>query len=419
MADRLTNSSINALPPKARRYEISDIDVRGLRLRVSPDGSKTYYILYRHDGQRRRFRLGRHGELTVASARKLARAKLGEVAGGTDVQAERKAARVQAEKDKASTLGGFLERHYWPHVEAEHKRGDLTRSVIEREFGHLLDKQLTDITPLVMTRWRRNRLGDGLDASTLNRARGALSGVLSRAVEWGYLDRHPFANRQFKRLSEDNRPKVRYLSKEEERRFRLALRDRDERIRAERLSSTQWHRARGLEPLPEFTGRFVDHLEPLLLTLRLTGMRPAEAFSLDWSDVDLGGRQLTVAGVTTKTKQTRHIPLSAELHGILNDWAQQTESEGLVFPSPAGGKLVSITKGWSNIRDAAGLKEFRLYDLRHSFASSLVQAGVDLNTVRELLGHTDYGMTLRYAHLAPDTKAAAVGVLDRLEVAHG
>ena len=81
----------------------------------------------------------------------------------------------------------------------------------------------------------------------------------------------------------------------------------------------------------------------------------------------------------------------------------------------ADGRLDNVKKGWLPIVKVAKLEAFRFHDLRHTFASKLVMAGVDLNTVRELLGHADLKMTLRYAHLAPEHKAAAVAKL----VAHG
>ncbi len=84
-----------------------------------------------------------------------------------------------------------------------------------------------------------------------------------------------------------------------------------------------------------------------------------------------------------------------------------------MFPGKSGAKLVNIRKAWVKVLADAGIKNFRWHDLRHHFASKLVQKRVDLNTVRDLLGHADLKMTLRYAHLSPDNKADAVALLEK------
>jgi integrase len=141
-----------------------------------------------------------------------------------------------------------------------------------------------------------------------------------------------------------------------------------------------------------------------------TGLRQGEIFNLDWLDVDLVGAQLTVRGAGAKSGQTRHVPLNSEAVAVLTAW-RASATPGYVFPGRAdgeNGRLDNITKAWLHAVKAAKLETFRFHDLRHTFASKLVMAGVDLNTVRELLGHATLKMTLRYAHLAPEHKAAAV-----------
>ena len=144
-----------------------------------------------------------------------------------------------------------------------------------------------------------------------------------------------------------------------------------------------------------------------------TGLRRGELFNLRWCDVDFDHRNLTVAGSYSKTGKTRHIPLNDEAFEVLQQWGSQTgQKPELVFAGKSGSRLTDIKKSWSKLLQDAGIENFRWHDLRHHFASKLVMASVDLNTVRELLGHSSLDMTLRYAHLAPEHKAAAVAVLN-------
>ena len=94
-------------------------------------------------------------------------------------------------------------------------------------------------------------------------------------------------------------------------------------------------------------------------------------------------------------------------------WRKQGGGSGLVFPGAGGGRMTNINKSWAGLVKDAALTDFRFHDCRHHFASRLVMAGVDLYTVKELLGHSDFAMTQRYAHLSPGHKAAAVEKLIR------
>ena len=107
----------------------------------------------------------------------------------------------------------------------------------------------------------------------------------------------------------------------------------------------------------------------------------------------------------------RHVPINSVAERTLKTLSQNRNGSEYV----CSGSNVRKGRDWERwfeqcVREA-GIANFRWHDLRHTFASRLVMAGVDLNTVRELLGHSDYQMTLRYAHLAPEHKAAAVARL--------
>jgi integrase len=142
----------------------------------------------------------------------------------------------------------------------------------------------------------------------------------------------------------------------------------------------------------------------VLLALK-TGMRRGELLNLQWRDVYIDGKWLTIQGATPKSGQTRRIPLNVEALATISGWKQQAgrvRDDAHVFRGTSGAKLTCIDTGWRKLVRRANLQNFRFHDLRHHFASRLVQSGIDLNTVRDLMGHADLDMVLRYAHLSPD-----------------
>ncbi len=158
---------------------------------------------------------------------------------------------------------------------------------------------------------------------------------------------------------------------------------------------------------------FTDLMKPLILLSINTGCRRGELFDLTWSNVDLDRRILTVVGAAAKSKRTRHVPLNREATLVLQGWREQSDAAaGLVFVNDAGQRFDHVKSAWQRLLEDADISAFRWHDMRHHFASRLVMGCVDLNTVRELLGHSDYATTLRYAHLAPEHNVRAVEVLD-------
>jgi len=409
MKAKITKRLIQSLVPKEKPYEVVDKELAGFILRVQPAGSMTYYMSYSQpDRRRNRVRLGSSRALTPAQARNKARSVLADIAKGYDP------ARFRRSTD-GHTLESFLCKEYGPWVIANRKTGSGTLARLTTAFPQLLSTRLSEVTPWMIEKWCAERIKAGITGSTCNREVAALKAALNKAVEWGFLPTNPLA--KFKRFKVDYGNRVRYLRQDEEARFFAVLDAREERGRAERDSANKWRRKYGHKKLADLRKvEFADHLKPMVLLSLHTGLRRGELFDIEWRDVDLKDGMLTVRGELTKSGKTRHIPLNAVALSVLQNWRAQTSSESLVFESAAGGRFDNVNTSWRNLMKEAAIDNFRWHDMRHHFASRLVMAGVDLNVVRELLGHTDLKMTMIYAHLSPANLSNAVNLL--IDAAH-
>jgi integrase len=157
--------------------------------------------------------------------------------------------------------------------------------------------------------------------------------------------------------------------------------------------------------------RFPEFLPHFVLSIN-TGMRMSEQYGLLWKQVDFERRQLHL--IRTKNGDSRTIPLNTVALGALQELrGKETRPETEpVFPSLRTGNALQGSRGWfSTALQEAKIQEYTWHCNRHTFASRLVMAGVDLRTVAELLGHRTLQMVMRYSHLAPEHQTSAV---DRL-----
>lgn len=405
LSKKLSPAVVEAAKPEAEPYRVWDTVVPQLHLRVQPSGVKSWNVQW---SRTRSKALGKWPGVTVEAARAKARAVLAETDEHGAPLAVIEAAKPAAEKP--ITLGDFIREHYAPWALAHQKAGQATVDALEASFSDLYDRELRSLSAFDIERFKSKRLKAGRKPATVNRDLDRIRSVYSRAVEWGFLTDHPL--KAVKRAKGADNSRVRYLSPEEEKRLRDALAAREAERRASRDRHNAWHAARGSEGHPQWPAdAYTDHLMPLVLLAMNTGLRRGELFGLRWEDVNLPARLLTVTAGNAKSRKARHLPMNDEAVDVLTRWKKQGDGKGLVFPGAGGGRMTNINKAWDGLVTAAELADFRFHDCRHHFASRLAMSGVDLYTIKELLGHASIEMTQRYAHLAPDKLADAVAKL--------
>ena len=308
---------------------------------------------------------------------------------------------------KPMLFSEFLEREYLPHCQATHTPATYhndkslanvvsplfgkkpLRAITKGDVLKFIDQEAGRIArparPLKIG--RRIVLGqDGKPVmlpaekakpATVNRRFMFVSGVLTEAERRGYIPHNPAS--KLSQLPEHN-DKLRWLAEDEE--------------------------ARLLESAALF-------LRPIIRLALHTGARKGEILGLRWADIDM--EQWLVRFAQTKNHRTRYVPINSALAEVLKSLKGSKRPE-FVFTSPGTGtRYKNIDTSFQTAVRLAELRGVTFHTLRHTAASRMVQRGVPLNTVREILGHGSMQVTMRYAHLAPGNLRDAIEVLARAE----
>jgi integrase len=237
-------------------------------------------------------------------------------------------------------------------------------------------ERLAHLSLLSVERYKQYRLAQGVSPVTVNAELKTLRHMYSTALAWGKLTTNPLATLKRYRTAIRH---MRTLSMDEEARLLAAC------------SNT---------------------VRPLVLVALYAGLRRGELLALRWGHVDLAHRLVTVDAATAKSGKTRSIPLNATaLAAFQGLYTGQTRDEP-VFLNFYGQPLYDPNWGLRQAISRSGIAPCRLHDLRHTFASRLVQAGADLRSVQELMGHASLRDTERYLHLQPGQTRTAVALLD-------
>jgi len=362
---KLTKRTIDALTPKPKSYFMWDDELRGFGIRVLPKGGKTFVVQYRAEGRTRRVKIARYGVMTAEEARIRARTLLGEVADG-----ENPAESISTYR-KALTVREVCERFLRDHVDVRLKastRYDYHNIVNKIVIPALGTRKIVDI--------KRPDIADIHHAHReapyrANRIMCLLSKLFNLAEVWG--------------LRPDGSNPCRHVAKFPEKR------------RERFLSAGELIRLGSVLAAAEAEGRETPQVVAAFRLLLLTGCRMREIQFLKWD-------YITTTHIMLPDSKTgaRKVPLPPAAFDVLRSLPRVQGNPYVITGAVEGGAMTDLEKPWRRIRALADLNEVRIHDLRHTYASSAVAAGLSIPILGKILGHTQIQTTMRYAHLADE-----------------
>jgi integrase len=353
------------------RTDYWDTQTTGFVLECRPSGGKTYYLRYFDEYKKQhQHKIGRYEDISFDDARKRAKLLRSDVVLGGDPAGKK------AEKKAIPTYGELADQHI-ADAKTYLKRPMNIERVIE---GHLRPRwgnvRLSEIQTRDVAKWLAEKLESGLAPATVEKIRITLNRSFELAAKWDIAGGqiNPVKGVARRRY---NNARQRYLSADQAKRLHAAVKA---------SSNAQL--------------RFIVGL------LLLTGARKSELLFAKWEHVEVERKAWYIPD--TKTGKPRHVPLSQAAIDLINA-LPKFEKCAWVIPNPETKEpFVSIKRAWDTARTEAGLAGLRLHDLRHSAASFMINAGIDLYAVGRILGHADHQSTMRYSHLANDTLLKAV-----------
>lgn len=373
---KLTKQVISALKAEDGDLVVWDESLPGFGVRVKPSGVRSFILQYRNrHGRSKRLTLGRVGELTLDQARREA----GKLKGGVSLGDDPAQARQEARS--GDTIRDLAERYMTEHCQGRCKASTmaahqwlLDKFILPRFGAH----KVKELGAADIGRFHQSLRDTPYNA---NRCLGLLRAMFNKAELWGEIPAHANPAEPVKPFQE--RKRQRYLTPEEFKRLFASL---DE-----------------LEAL-KVIGTYQAAAVRLLC---LTGCRLNEILTLEWRSVDLVNKRLMLEHHKTDRHGIKMIPLNAAALKLLEELPRQDGNPFVIGGRNDGTHLINLQKPWNRIRKDAGLDDVRIHDLRHSFASTAASAGVPLQIVGGLLGHSSQQTTARYAHLWLDPLARA------------
>ena len=366
-------------PKERAKWDIFDTNCKGLMLEVRQSGGKTYYLRYTDQrGRIRQMKLADAQDITLSQARTLADKARAKIAMGEDPIAKKQAAR------QVPTFAEFIEQRYLPYVKGYKKAANSDVSYLNNQILPVLGKKyLDEITKKDIIDFHHGLKAKGYKPGTCNRSLILLRYAFNLAIRWEIPGIKANPTKDVPLFDDHDGKRDRFLSQEETQRLFVAVQQSS-------------------NPM----------LQYIITMLILTGARKREVLDCRWQDLDLDKRQWRIP--TTKAGRPRYVPLSSGVITLLANVPHDARCP-YVFANPKTKKpYESIFNSWNTARKQAGLSEVRIHDLRHSFASFLVNAGRSLYEVQRILGHTQIKTTQRYAHLSQDTLLDAADAVGNL-----